>query len=190
MELGVEQRRVLAAIADTFVAPLTAAEINQLDSKYAASDATKYAQQSGIAAQSFAVELIQGLRPEKQQQLHIILSVLATKTGTLALTGHWMKFIDILRPEREKILLRWRDSTLPPLNLLFKTFSVLCIHSFYRNPDCVAFTPMGYTAIHEEEAIDKTAFPERLPMLEAVPSSVDVIVVGSGAGGGKQEVRS
>lgn len=89
---------------------------------------------------------------------------------------------------REKALLDWKHSSLATKPLLFSTFSALSLLPTYTGHSNILGETMHYNDLEPKNKIDYENVPERLPMLTAdqVTDNMefDVIIVGSGAGGG------
>lgn len=195
-DLNDDQLGVLTSIMDTFVARLTEQEI-----------ATYLPQQDPELAKEFGAMTISSLQAwpivkafmnralaaDKRQEVSMILSVLSTRAGTFVLTGGYTeRFQDLSRQDREKIILNWKNSYLPPLRLLYKLFFSSSCHPVYGALDSPLAKGMGYPGADPVRAAadyKPVHTRERLPMM--TPQDLkdglkfDVIVVGSGAGGGK-----
>lgn len=200
-DLNPEQIQLLFAIMDTFIAKLTDEEKRDLKERLCGPNGTHTPEQiesfgdlSSSSLQSWeAVKafLNRAVAPEKRQELSLILTALSKRAGMLALTGHFAHFQDLPRQEREKILQKWMNSSIPPLRLLYKTFAAVSCHPVYAIMDSPLHKGMLYPSRDEVRTHPDYKPPntrERLPMLTLnnLLSSLkfDVIVIGSGAGGG------
>ena len=202
-----QQVQTLAAIADAIISPLDEQEKaylyqhqgNQkpiIDATSVSSEAVStYLDFSGSSNIQAILDLFQQLRPDQQEQVQTVLNLLNISSASFLLTGYYKKFTDLTRNERQQVLLRWKSSTiLSPLKGLYSTFTTLCMNAVYRSPECPAYKVIangygGRDAVRSQHDYHPTNVTDRLPMLtleEAEKlSSFDTIIVGSGAGGGK-----
>jgi long-chain-alcohol oxidase len=125
-----------------------------------------------------------GLLPSERdrKQLFTILRVLDSKLGALALTGRPVPVSWLTPHEAESLLIRWRSSRVRLQQRLANIFISLATSALYGHPG-PEWTRIGYAgplgSIPNE--------PKRLHPLEISSDeeiSCDVVVVGSGAGGG------
>lgn len=126
--------------------------------------------------------------PESQAQTKQFLDLLASPIGTLALTGKAGKFADLPIEVREKILLGWANS---PVGLLRQGFQGIkrLTHSLYFSVmDSEGHNPNWAAIDYPGPPPKPTHQPgQPLPIREINEDTTlecDVVVVGSGAGGG------
>ncbi|KAI9491775.1 hypothetical protein BDB00DRAFT_977784 [Zychaea mexicana] len=197
------QVNVIAAIADAVVAPLSPEEQAKLQTvsnttsnttQQAAAALSAYISYSGSTDAHAVVELLEQLRPDQRERLQTILNLLDSAAGTFLLTGHFNRFAQLERNERQKAMTSWKTSMLPPLQRLYSTLTGLVVNAIYRNPSCPAYQAIGYQGrdpVRSQKDYQPKHVTERLPMvtLDEVESQFmskrfDAIIVGSGAGGG------
>lgn len=196
IEFNEGQLETLKAILDTFIAPLTQEQedalVIKLQSTHTEEQVRDFCRISSTSLQS--LETIKGfinrtVLAEKRQELLLMLSLLSSRAGTFALSGHFDEFKNLSLADREKIFLNWKNSFLPQLRLLYKTFHSLSCHPAYAGHSKELGEAMHYNTLESRTKLYEEDIPERLPMLS--PDQVkddmhfDAIVVGSGAGGGE-----
>ncbi|CAO3587079.1 unnamed protein product [Absidia cylindrospora] len=204
IKLNQRQETTFRAIINTYVAPLSAEEEKTL---------RKLAQQSsvkdeelealaGAAGTDLDVAVTEGLgfmeratHPTVHSTILLVLTILSTTIGTFLLTGHLTPLANLSRPQKEKTLLRWKASWLPPLRQLYKLFGYMSLYPSYSRSD-VLRRAIGYPYINgidpapvkEKLADHQVASPYYMQSLEEAAAlqmeEFDVIIVGSGAGGG------
>lgn len=190
------QIETLKSILDTFVAPLPKSKEDELVEKLRSTHTEQEVRQfSQFTATSFGlvdsvIDFInRTVLPEKKQELLFTLNLLASRAGTFVLTGHFSEFKNLSLQDREKVFLSWKDSYLPQLRLMYKTFMALACHPAYATHGDILGEAMHYNTV------DKTKVYENLPPRytfldpEQVTENMhfDAIVVGSGAGGGNRK---
>jgi hypothetical protein len=197
IEFNESQLETLKVILDTFIAPLTKEQedtlVKKLKDTHTEQQVRNFCRVTSTSLQSIETikEFINHtVLPEKRQELLLMLSLLSSRAGTFALTGYLNEFKNLSLEEREKVFLNWKNSFLPQLRLLYKTFHSLSCHPTYAAHADVLGQGMHYTDAaklvrdHKYEDV-----PERLPMLtpEQITDNLkfDAVVIGSGAGGGK-----
>jgi hypothetical protein len=202
--LDTAQANTLNAIFDTFIACLTRQEEETLQRKihdkahiYEVTpqqvSAISAISSSSLGIPNIILEFFANhIAPDKRTDLIRILDLLNSRPGSLLLTGHWTPFASLSRPEREQVLLSWKNARLPSLRNLFRIMSGLCLYNAYSRTHSPLIDSIGHDASHgdvffethvEYEPVER----ERIPMMaaeEATRTQFDVIVVGSGAGGG------
>ena len=167
--LNAAQRRTLAAVCDTFVE--------------SASDlGVPAAVEEAIAAAPRAAD---------RRQTALLLQVFGTRGLTALGGGGAKRFEHLPREEREAVLLSWADSKVPQRRAVFQALRKACTVFAYLLPTDAAGAPnplwesIGYPGAPEN---GRPAAP--LHPLEVIRPSgetqldCDVVVVGSGAGGG------
>ncbi|KAG9232743.1 putative long-chain-alcohol oxidase FAO2 [Amylocarpus encephaloides] len=127
------------------------------------------------------------LVPEASRKgLAVVLSALNTRVGSLLLTGYTVPIHDQPMPIRETILLGWRDSYLPTLNLVYKQMTILGKNFWLK-------TSPGYRSLIGmlkalEHKVEGEVFKYDFLQFSSgdVPEIIetDVVIVGSGCGGG------
>ena len=144
-------------------------------------------------------QLVMTASPETLTQIKLLLTIIGTGPGCLALSGHYGPFDTLDRSTRESILLGWASS---PIALFRKAASGLksaILLSYYRFlPD--AWEATGYPAgmpndWHSAQGVGPNLtkhYPykfenDNLPFLgtnEEVFIDTEVLIIGSGSGGG------
>ena len=76
-------------------------------------------------------------------QLSLVLTVLATRTGTLLLTGRPTRFVKLSRTAREDVIRKWSTSPISDLRKVAKTFTTLPLYSLYTHIESTAHA-IGY----------------------------------------------
>ena len=116
-----------------------------------------------------------------RRQLHMTFKALDTRLGALVLSGR-PRPVSTLRPEKaERLLQKWQRSPFPIKRRLAGAVITLALASNYSDPR--EYSSIGYAG-PLGEAPDQ---PKRLQPLEVTEDTTiqcDVVVVGSGAGGG------
>ncbi|KAI9322616.1 GMC oxidoreductase-domain-containing protein [Dichotomocladium elegans] len=194
-ELNPDQIAVLESIVDTFVASLSEKEIANLPRVCDEATMREFAKISGTSIQ--AMQLIlpfynRTLAPEKRSEVKMILSALATRAGSLIITGYATPFPQLSREDREKAVLKWKDSSIQTFRVLYKLFSSATCNPIYGALQSPLHKGMGYPSgdlVREHADYVAQRKHDRLPMMstdEVVGKKLkfDVIVIGSGAGGG------
>jgi choline dehydrogenase-like flavoprotein len=163
----------MAALAETFVP---------------AADSQRVAGQAAEA-------LVRAADPAQVAQLGLVLRLLESPVANGLGGGPWRSFSAMARPDREALLLRWATSALPLRRSAFGAYRKLLTFLAYADPG----TPeepnrllgvIGYEPDRPAGTEDRT--PIRPLTLERAPAAgdrplvleADVVVVGSGAGGG------
>ncbi|KAI9481001.1 MAG: hypothetical protein EXX96DRAFT_565003 [Benjaminiella poitrasii] len=195
------QVKVLGAILDTFLGPLTAAEEAELEKEMQDGETRHQVTPSQVhqIAQLSATSL--GLvqvvtdffslyaSPEKRSDLLRILDLLGSRSGIL-LTGHWTPFDQLPQQTREQVMLRWKTSTFTAFRNLYKVLSNLCLFNAYSRKTSSLIASIGHDGasgdVFFEQHPDYDPIEhERIPLMAIRDGlSFDVVVVGSGAGGG------
>jgi len=129
--------------------------------------------------------------PSQVRQLRLVLRLIQSRLLNLALTGRPAAFRDLSPAERERYLLRWAHSRVPLRRSAFQAFGRLLAFLAYADPGPVGspnplHAAVGYRPEHPPVANDRTTVrPERFePGDGPLTLEADVVVVGSGAGGG------
>lgn len=206
-EFNEEQKKVFDSLLDTFVAELSPEEEAELIKEFESYGThTKEQIQSFCRLSNSSLQndevimafLNRALAVDKRAEILLVLTLLSKKAGSLALTGHYNRFYDLTRQEREKVALKWKNSYLPPLRLLYKMFFSTSCHPAYGRIQSALHEGMQYPGTddvrtHADYKPERT--PERLPMLtveelQQPDLKFDVIIIGSGAGGGKFHISS
>lgn len=154
-----------------------------------AADATRVA---GIAADG----LVRAVDPAQLTQLRLVLRLLEQPLANLATGGGFAKFQDMDAPARERLLLRWTGSPLLLRRSGVNAFRKLLTFIAYADPG-TAEAPNHLPATIGYERDDPPVAASQPPIRplvvdrSPVPASggmvqleADVVVVGSGAGGG------
>ncbi|ORX55731.1 long-chain fatty alcohol dehydrogenase [Hesseltinella vesiculosa] len=201
LQLSSEETKVLAALANTFIARLSPADTQKLVDKYANGktgvDRDTLVQFANTQGTDFDFKniitgfLLRATSPDNHRELHLSLTLLSTRAGSLLLTGKFMPFYEIPLPEREAIVNGWRTSSIPKLRLLYRGMSSASLYPMYGNRDnailqramaynpvCPVRSPPDYQPVKEWV---------RVPMLtkeQLLQGHWDAIVIGSGGGGG------
>ncbi|KAI9106080.1 hypothetical protein DFS34DRAFT_45328 [Phlyctochytrium arcticum] len=208
--LDSQQVHVLSAFAATIIAPLTTEEETRLISnvqsvkgeKLSVDKTRAYAQMSGGTLQ-VATEMVKYLYsvayPDQLRDFERVMWLLSKRMGSVILANSTVSFVEMPRQDRERVILSLINSRLTPLRALMVSILSLTGVSAYgmpRNADG-----------SRNDFLDLMKYPEHPKMLRDVPPATeiwrpvfcefetnqdetaiemtcDVVIVGSGAGGG------
>ncbi|KFH71384.1 hypothetical protein MVEG_01683 [Podila verticillata NRRL 6337] len=191
-----EQIKVIVAIIDTYIPELTGKELDDFVREYSNGtndeDLVAFAK-AGVVNQKVAdivVEKLQSLPSEKVEELGMVFKVLSSKVGTLALGGTYAEFASLSREQRTKIVTSWHHSMVTKIRIFARAMLSLAALTFYTQPNEIVHRAIGYPGpdpeMHSERFTAKV-FPQ-YDFIQVPPQGLeltyDVVIVGSGAGGG------
>ncbi|KAG0063593.1 hypothetical protein BGZ89_009770 [Linnemannia elongata] len=191
-----DQIKVVYAIIDTFIPELTGQELEDFVRKHSNGtndDTLRAFGKSGIMNEDLGrlvIDKLHSLPAEKIDELGTVFKVLNTKVGTLALGGTYGEFASLSREQRTQIVLGWSTSMIGKLRIFSRAMLTLAGISYFSHPVESAQRAMGYPGadpeMHSDRFTSKT-FPIydfiQVPP-QGLEQSYDVVIVGSGAGGG------
>ena len=162
--------RTLAALAETFVPAAVAAQV------------------ADLAAQA----LVPAVDPAQVVQLRLVLRLLENPLANLVTAGRPSGISAMGTADRERVLLRWAHSSLALKRSGFQAFRKLISFLAYSAPGLDGPNPLLASIGYEPDVPPVTPDlahvgairVDRTPDSEPVILEADVIVVGSGAGGG------
>jgi hypothetical protein len=142
---------------------------------------------AGLAAEGLA----KAADPAQVRQLRLVLRLFQSRVVNLALTGRATAFRDLSPADREQYLLSWAHSRLPLRRSAFQAFRKLLTFLAYADPGQPRSPNPLHAAIgYRPERPAVTAEPTTVRPIVLEPGAdretldADVVVVGSGAGGG------
>ncbi|GAA4392760.1 FAD-dependent oxidoreductase [Hymenobacter koreensis] len=182
MKFSAEQRTTLAALADAFIPAIPGRH-----------DAhpTFWARRGSEGVNLDQLEAAIQAQPESaQKQFAQLLDLLGGPLLGLTWFGPPKAFAELRPEQREQLLQSWAQSMLPPLRQGFQALRKLCTFLYYAGGDASSANPnweaLGYPGplALTDGVVDTpkplaTLHPER-----DVTYTCDVLVIGSGAGGG------
>ncbi len=182
--LNETQYRTLTAICDTLI-PALAAQPEDAQADFWARSASALE-----VPRNFTRQVRDLADPDLQQQFKLGLDLLGRGVTAGPLTGQWRPFADVPAAERERILQGWATSPVPALRQLFQAFKRVASALFYSLPaldggDNPNWSALGYT--RRSAGPPPGGFAGPLPTVTVSgPTTLvcDVVIVGSGAGGG------
>jgi long-chain-alcohol oxidase len=174
VELSARQRAALEAICDSFCP---------------AGDGLPAANDLGVAdALVGAVRL--NPRMAERRELQLLLSVWDSKPVTALLGGAgWRRFSELAAEQRERVLLAWGESRVPQRRAAFQALRKGSLIFYWALPGCDGAPNPAWEAVGYPGPLGRRedAPPRPLTPLEPhgdLTLDCDVVVVGSGAGGG------
>src|SRR5918998_2602873 len=172
MELSSRQRRALAAISDTF-AP--------------GGDGIPSASALGVP-EAIAEAIDHNPREAERKQTGMLLTAWDTKLMTAVGGGGYARFSALPAEKREAVLLSWADSGLKERRGAFHQLRRAVLVHYYALPGANGHSPV-WDAIGYPGPLGKREDAPPKPLQPLTVSGVtnlecDVVVVGSGAGGG------
>ncbi|KUG08060.1 GMC family oxidoreductase [Solirubrum puertoriconensis] len=182
MDFSAEQRHTLAALADAFIPSLPGhAEHAAFWQHHGAEGVRLELLQAAIEAQPQAA----------QQQFGQLLDLLGSRLLGLSWGGPLKPFVALDAAQREKLLQRWSQNSLPPLRQGFQALRKLVMFLYYGGsaPEAPNFNwqELGYPGpLAFSDGLVDTPRPLQTlhPDAAEVTYSCEVLVIGSGAGGG------
>ncbi|KAI8890252.1 hypothetical protein K501DRAFT_266169 [Backusella circina FSU 941] len=141
ISLSQAQKETLVSVLDTFIAPLSEQEEDQLVKKLAHSHSEEHVRSFCRLSSSDLglLEIVESsisrvVVKEKHAELLTILSVLSSRAGTFVLTGRFTTFKSMSREDRESAILKWKDSTLfPQFRKIYKSFQQIACFNMYSH---------------------------------------------------------
>lgn len=128
------------------------------------------------------------LSPQQQQDFLRLLDILSSPVLGLTWLGAWKSVQNLTPEEAETMLQRWSKSPLPPLRQGFHALKKLTTFLLYgysddntQNPTWAAIKypgPLSQPPLHKPKPI------QPLTITQSTTLTCDVVIVGSGAGGG------
>jgi hypothetical protein len=133
-----------------------------------------------------ARQLISYAREDQTQGLKVMLSLLSSRAGALVLTGRVTPFHLLDIPARTQVLNAMAFHVLPPVRLIFKTFTALAKSMFFKaSPIWPAVS--GFPRVPDEWSPGPSHPYKFLQFSQSTEPAVleyDVVIVGSGVGAG------
>ncbi|HZY45887.1 MAG TPA: GMC family oxidoreductase N-terminal domain-containing protein, partial [Anaerolineae bacterium] len=144
---------------------------------------------SDLNVPQLIVETVFTLQDEvSQAQFKQLLSLLDQPITSLALTGHFKRFVDLSLREREKTLQRWSLSSIGLLRQGFQGLKRLTHVLYYITLDANGSNPnwqvMGYPLAPQLQRQRSSAALRSTTVDSDLTLECDAVIVGSGAGGG------
>ncbi|MGN6722219.1 MAG: GMC family oxidoreductase N-terminal domain-containing protein [Marmoricola sp.] len=152
---------------------------------FAPGNGTDIPSASKVGAPELALELAE-MNPSTAdaKQLAFLLDHWDSRALGVALTGRPRRFSSLSQSERERVLLSLSDSRLGAKRALFGALKAAALGPYYINGGPAVWDPMGYPGPLGKRT---DAPPRSLQPLRATANTevdCDVVIVGSGAGGG------
>ncbi len=161
------------------------AALRLISDTFAPGDGASVPPASKVGAPEFALELA-GTNPRESElkQLKTLLRLWDTRLLGLLLTGRPRRFSDLDQAGRERVLLSLSDSRVAAKRALFAALKGACLAPYYITGGPALWDSMGYAGPPGPlaDAPDPALKPEHVTQNETIVC--DVVVVGSGAGGG------
>ncbi|KAK8079323.1 GMC oxidoreductase [Apiospora phragmitis] len=145
------------------------------------------------------VRTLATLSPDARKQLGAVTYLLGTKFGSYALTGHTKPFYELAGNDRESVMRSWRRSCITPIKGLAKSLTSIGTKTWvqtsplFRELSGYVDVPEDYAekaAAAETPAAQEyvfkqfTAGPNKDDGKQQAVVDTDVVIVGSGCGGG------
>ncbi len=131
-------------------------------------------------------EILHHVAPERVDQIKWVLDLLAQPFANALLGGDGRSFLEMDLNGRTALLRAWADSRFDLMRRVFMTFKRLTLLLFYADADADGENPnweaLGYPKPAAPPSLPKPIQP--LVFSEDTTLSTDVVIVGSGAGGG------
>lgn len=146
----------------------------------------------------FARQMGASLGPASRRDLGLVFTLLSTRLGTFALTGAYGPFYDLPRERRERAIMDWGNSRISLFRKAAAGLRGLTLMIYYRTHP-LAWQAIGYSdgvntdwqsAAQQEEAGQHHDYKfendriRHLPPEAEVVIETEVLIVGSGSGGG------
>ena len=130
------------------------------------------------------------MQPSNGKEFRRLLSVIDSSLYNLLLTGRPNRYSELGASERERYLVAWRDSPIPLKRTAFQALKRLTCFLAYAATDSTGFNPnwpdIGYPGPSRDTPVPlrDSARLDPLKLDSDSKLQCDVIVIGSGAGGG------
>ncbi|MFL6060999.1 MAG: GMC family oxidoreductase N-terminal domain-containing protein [Marmoricola sp.] len=161
------------------------ASLRLISDTFAPGDGATIPPASSVGAPEFALELA-GTNPREAElkQLRTLLDLWDTRLLGFLLTGRPRKFSRLDQAGRERVLLSLSDSRIGAKRALFCALKGACLAPYYATAGPVLWDSVGYAGPPGPlpSAPDPLLKPEHVTQDETIVC--DVVIVGSGAGGG------
>lgn len=134
-------------------------------------------------------QFAKSLSPTNLDALKLGLTLLATRPGTLLLAGHAGPFPDLTVQQREASLLSWSTSRVPLRRRLFRGFAAVSLYvaySIYDSNVLATGFPLSDATRFDDASRTRQHHPFEFHKLVSDYEylDTDVLIIGSGAGGG------
>lgn len=123
-------------------------------------------------------------RASELRQLRTLLDLWDTRALGVALTGRPRRFSELSQPEREQVLLSLSDSRVGAKRALFQGLKTASLFPYYMTGGPGLWDGMGYSGPLGRRTDPPAPVIEPVGVTRDTDLSCDVVVVGSGAGGG------
>jgi len=166
---------------------MAAAPLSQRQTAVMAAVCETLVPEAGKGTVSRVTELIASLQPDDRSRLRLLLSLLDTPLVNLLSSGRLRSFVDLAPDQREAVLRGWAYSRLALRRAGFQALKRLAHVAYYCWPAHNKGHPVWHAAGYPGPLPPPPVGIEPLPVVPVERDTVvdcDVVVVGSGAGGG------